>query len=279
MQLTAGRCAWGRTFSIGQKQSQTCRRVPGKQCSQKVVSRRHRVRAVESDTDLTEEELEEKMEQFMRSQADRESGGAVASPDLLPSKVIGDDQVSEEQAKKLCRDIMKAVNQLQDKRDMSINECKLTIAIEDPRSRERREALGIEENAGGVSRDEMAAVLMEVVDGRLPKDRIALRELYNEIIGWPWLEAEDDQTEGIGEATADYEGITPTGVAQASSQSAGWRSDQPRPPVGRDKNEKPQGLTDMLPDWMGYGFLYGVSALPVIIGILVVAVLFFNSLK
>lgn len=39
---------------------------------------------------------------------------------------------------------MKAVNQLQEKRDMSINECKLTIAIEDPRSRERREALGIE---------------------------------------------------------------------------------------------------------------------------------------
>ena len=49
-----------------------------------------------------------------------------------------------QQAKKLCRDIMKAVRQLQDKRDMSINECKLTIAIEDPRSRERREALGIE---------------------------------------------------------------------------------------------------------------------------------------
>lgn len=106
----------------------------------------------------------------------------MANPELLPSKVIGEDQVSEEvvnpcclfaicnaftvlsnmysicgfapctptqatcvqQAKKLCRDIMKAVQQLQDKRDMSINECKLTIAIEDPRSRERREALGIE---------------------------------------------------------------------------------------------------------------------------------------
>ena len=70
----------------------------------------------------------------------------------------------------------------------------------------------LQENAGGVSRDEMAAVLMEVVDGRLPKDRIALRELYNEIIGWPWLEAEEDQTEGVGEAVADYEGITPTGA-------------------------------------------------------------------
>lgn len=63
----------------------------------------------------------------------------------------------------------------------------------------------------------MAAVLMEVVDGRLPKDRIALRELYNEIIGWPWLEAEDDQTEGIGEATADYEGITPTGASSSAA--------------------------------------------------------------
>ena len=49
-----------------------------------------------------------------------------------------------QQAKKLCRDIMKATSQLKDKRDMSINECKLTIAIEDPRSRERKEALGIE---------------------------------------------------------------------------------------------------------------------------------------
>ncbi len=69
-----------------------------------------------------------------------------------------------------------------------------------------------QENAGGVSRDEMAAALMEVVDGRLPKDRIALRELYNEILGWPWLEADEDQTEGTGEAVANYEGITPTGA-------------------------------------------------------------------
>ena len=71
---------------------------------------------------------------------------------------------------------------------------------------------GVQENAGGVSRDEMAAVLMEVVDGRLPKDRIALRELYTEISGWPWLDAEEDQTEGTGEAVANYEGITPTGT-------------------------------------------------------------------
>ena len=65
----------------------------------------------------------------------------------------------------------------------------------------------------------MAAALMEVVDGRLPKDRIALRELYNEIVGWPWLEATEDQTEGEGEAVADYEGITPTGRMPAPAHN------------------------------------------------------------
>ena len=85
----------------------------------------------------------------------------------------------------------------------------------------------MQENAGGVSRDEMAAVLMEVVDGRLPKDRIALRELYNEISGWPWLEADEDQTEGSGEAVADYEGITPTGTYGSACLQKGLVFDRP----------------------------------------------------
>ena len=38
---------------------------------------------MDSDTDMTEEELEEKMEQFMRSQADRESGTFLLSHILL----------------------------------------------------------------------------------------------------------------------------------------------------------------------------------------------------
>ena len=42
--------------------------------------------------------------------------------------------------------------------------------------------------------------------------------------------------------------------------------------------EQPQSLVDLLPDWVGYSGLYLVSILPVIIGITVVGVLFFNSL-
>lgn len=39
---------------------------------------------------------------------------------------------------------MGAIRQLRQKRDMSINEIKLTLAIEDPTAREKRDYLGIE---------------------------------------------------------------------------------------------------------------------------------------
>ena len=41
-----------------------------------------------------------------------------------------------------------------------------------------------------MSRDEMASALMEVSEGRIPADRIALRELHREILSWPT----DDET-------------------------------------------------------------------------------------
>ena len=47
----------------------------------------------------------------------------------------------------------------------------------------------------------------------------------------------------------------------------------------RDPNEKPQSVVDMLPDWVGYGVLYGISSAPVIIGVTVVVILFLNSLR
>ncbi len=63
-------------------------------------------------------------------------------------------------------------------------------------------------------------------------------------------------------------------------KSAGWRATQARPKMmGRDKNEAPQSFTDTLPDWVGYGFLYFVSVIPVLIAGSVIAILFFNSLR
>lgn len=40
----------------------------------------------------------------------------------------------------------------------------------------------------GVSRDEMASALMDVAEGRIPKDRIALKCLRDEVAGWPFLQ-------------------------------------------------------------------------------------------
>lgn len=43
--------------------------------------------------------------------------------------------------------------------------------------------------------------------------------------------------------------------------------------------EKPENLTDMLPDWVGYGALYGISTIPVLLAVGAILVLFYNSLK
>jgi hypothetical protein len=40
-----------------------------------------------------------------------------------------------------------------------------------------------------------------------------------------------------------------------------------------------QSLEDMLPDWVGYGALYGISAIPVFIVVATIGILFVSSLK
>ena len=39
-----------------------------------------------------------------------------------------------------------------------------------------------------MSRDEMAGALVEVAEGRVPKDRIALKCLHDDMLNWPFLE-------------------------------------------------------------------------------------------
>ena len=52
--------------------------------------------------------------------------------------------VFTQDAKALCREVSRMLKLLKSNRDMSVNEVKLTLAIEDPRARERRESMGIE---------------------------------------------------------------------------------------------------------------------------------------
>lgn len=145
-----------------------------------------------SGDDITEEDLEAQVEAFMRRQAELESGESVRQAE--PGKILGENEVSEEDAKKYCREIVQVMKSLKQNRDMTVNEIKLTISIEDPRAREQR-LMGIEDSRG-VSRDEMAEALAEVSEGRIPKDRIALRELHREMINWPFLDLEKSEPSG-----------------------------------------------------------------------------------
>eukprot|EP01026_Neomeris_dumetosa_P056305 TRINITY_DN5147_c0_g1_i4.p1 TRINITY_DN5147_c0_g1~~TRINITY_DN5147_c0_g1_i4.p1 ORF type:complete len:247 (+),score=34.02 TRINITY_DN5147_c0_g1_i4:104-742(+) len=141
-------------------------------------------KAVSEDVQFDDEDvdIEAQAEEFMKQQAQLESGQETA---FKPDEVIGSELVDEDTAKLYCREIMETIQILKDKRDMDFNELKLIMAIEDPRVKENRQ-LGVE-NESGVSRDEMMFALTDVGNGKIPKDRIALRELHKEIINWPSL--------------------------------------------------------------------------------------------
>ena len=67
----------------------------------------------------------------------------------------------------------------------------------------------LQEGDYGCSRDEMAAALVDVSEGRIPKDRIALRALYTDLKEWPFVGAEAELDEEG--SSANYSGITNTG--------------------------------------------------------------------
>ncbi|MCO5559405.1 hypothetical protein L7F22_013004 [Adiantum nelumboides] len=161
---------------------------------------------------------------------------------------------------------------LKEKRDMTFNEVRLTIKIEDPSEEEQRKQFSVE-NERGCSREEMAAALVDVYEGRIPSDRNVLQELTREMLSWPNLEEEtetsSDPMESPYAKTTDT-GIDPRVVArkikvdfdEAAEIQPGMESDEPNvPPV------------------VGFSVLYLVSAVPILIGIAVVAILYVNSFR
>jgi hypothetical protein len=142
------------------------------------------VRAVRAVID--DEDVDDRVAAFLQEQ-DASERGVENRPEL--NKVIGDDEVDEEQAKAYCRDITRVLRTLKEKRDMDVREAKLIVQIDDPRNDEVRK-MGMEDSAG-VSRDEMATALDEVVAGIVPKDRIALRTLHQEMSNWPFLDSDE----------------------------------------------------------------------------------------
>lgn len=167
--------------------------------------------------------------------------------------------------------IKRVLELLKKNRDMTVGEVKLIIAIEDPRDTERKRLLGIED-LDEVSRDDLVDALQEVHEGRVPENRVALRLLAEEMIQWPDLEVEPTKSK---RTKSLYAKATDTGVdprEAARRLNVDWDS---------AANIEVGDETDDLdvPPVVGYGALYLVTALPVIIGVSVVLILFYNSLQ
>ncbi|XP_051113586.1 ycf3-interacting protein 1, chloroplastic [Andrographis paniculata] len=160
---------------------------------------------------------------------------------------------------------------LRKNRDMLFDEVKLTIMIEDPRDVERKRLLGIDdENAP--TREDLADALVQVNEGKIPEDREALQMLAEEMLGWPNLEVEAPKKTQPGKSL--YEKVTDTGVnpqEAAKRLNIDWDSAADIKDVDTDDVEVPPAV--------GYGALYLVTAFPVVIGISVVLILFYNSLQ
>jgi hypothetical protein len=140
------------------------------------------VRAQVVDDLDDEDDVDKKVAAFLRAQDATERG----LEDRENGVVLGADEVDDETAKELCRDVTRILRLLKANRDMDSNEAKLIIQVEDPRNEDARK-MGVEVSSG-VSRDELAIALDDVCEGRIPKDRIALRVLKTEMARWPFLE-------------------------------------------------------------------------------------------
>ncbi|KAG7532721.1 hypothetical protein ISN45_Aa08g003810 [Arabidopsis thaliana x Arabidopsis arenosa] len=173
---------------------------------------------------------------------------------------------------KYVNEIKRVLELLRRNRDMIFSEVKLTIMIEDPREVERRRLLGIED-ADTPSREDLAEALEQVNDGKIPKDRATLRMLHEEMIRWPNLEVEVSKKQ---RGKSMYAKSTDTGIdpkEAAKRLNIEWDS---AAAIEEADVDDEQGVVTKV---AGYGALYFVSALPVIIGISVVLILFYNSLQ
>eukprot|EP00252_Welwitschia_mirabilis_P008190 TRINITY_DN19910_c0_g4_i1.p1 TRINITY_DN19910_c0_g4~~TRINITY_DN19910_c0_g4_i1.p1 ORF type:complete len:287 (-),score=61.89 TRINITY_DN19910_c0_g4_i1:558-1418(-) len=180
---------------------------------------------------------------------------------------------SEDEDTECVRQIQQVLQLLKEKRDMSFNEVRLTIMIEDPREAEVKRQLA-QEGRQVVTREEMADALVDVHEGRMPSDKIVLRELAKEMTNWPKLETEVDEKKSS--SLSPYAQVTDTGVdpkVAAQRAKIDWDA------AAEINPEDVTRTDDSPPPAVGFSLLYFITALPIVIVVAVIIILFVNSLQ
>jgi hypothetical protein len=218
----------------------------------------------------TYEDLEAQAEAFMKAQSAIETGESEdPGISLNVTDEYGTAEVTDEEVELYTAEIMDLLELLVKRRDMTLNEVKLILAIEDPRAQEARRVYGIEDESG-VSREEITQCFVDVVEKKKKiNNRIALRELRKELMNWPGLLEEEGSLQKAEEA-AERKDLVVDELAKPAAN----------PKIGREDEADsglPKGLVDYLPDWMGYGVLYSFSIVPILITVVAIGILWVNS--
>jgi len=155
----------------------------------------------------------------------------------LPAKENPTDEEVEmaEKVRQLAADVRR-------NRDMNNTEIKLTLSIEDPRIKAKRDVLGIEDERGA-SRDEVAGAFQTVINGGVPEDTVTLQILVEDLQEWLDLVTDD-----------------PDPLPAASEPTSG--------PSAYESVDEDDGMVrpvEKIQELMGFLPLYVVSAAPIII--------------
>lgn len=152
------------------------------------------------------------------------------------------------------------------KREMSFNEVKLTIGIEDPRLAENRARYGIEDESG-VSGEEKVETLEMIERGETPTDMMAVETVLQEFRNWPGLDSSDRPGERVDAGPSRYEEI--------AMKAAGINKTQnPRRIAAKEEQEEEREGTIF-----GFLPLYLLNAFPIFITIAALGIMFVNSLQ
>ena len=155
------------------------------------------------------------------------------------------------------------------KREMSFNEVKLIIGIEDPRLADRRERYGIEDESG-CSAEEKIQVLQDVDEGRVPTDIVACEFVLNELREWPGLDSDTEVPAKRETGPSRYEEI----AMDAAGIKGRTRNPKRMLDNYLEEDEQPEAK-----NLFGFLPLYAVSSAPIFITIFALGIMFVNSLQ
>ena len=206
--------------------------------------------------------------QLLRSSGGAGAGGGGAFDGFDTGTQINAED--EEKLKQMSLEIKDWLKLLYVKREMSFNEVKLIIGIEDPRLADRRERFGVEDESG-CSAEEKIRVLECVDEGRTPTDIVACEFVLNELREWPGLDSDEVLPERRGEPSK-YEEIAmdAAGIKGGRTRNPKRMLDEYMEDDGEKKEEK---------NILGFLPLYAVSSAPIFITIFALGIMFVNSLQ